>query len=199
VVKRRESFNFTFRIVFAIHSNMIFSMITIQEATLQDIDLIREIAGKTWFATYREILSTEQMEYMFEMMYSVKSITRQMTELNHRFFFAIQKGKPLGYVSIQQQKVDLFHLHKLYILPEGQGKGVGKILFNKAADFAKEHANGKTCTMELNMNRENKARYFYEKMGMHICEEGDFEIGGGYFMNDYIFRIEYPATTSGNH
>jgi len=173
-------------------------MITIQEATLNDIDLIREIAGKTWFVTYNEILSLEQMEYMFDKMYSVKSITSQLTEDYHHFFIAWFGDKPLGYVSVQQQKEDLFHLQKLYILPEGQGQGVGRLLFDKAAAFAKENAKGKSSAMELNMNRSNKARYFYEKMGMHICEIGDFDIGNGYFMNDYIFRIEFPATSIGN-
>jgi len=174
-------------------------MITIQEATLKDIDLIRAIAEKTWFVTYGEILSSEQMDYMFDRMYSVKSITSQIAEDNHHFFIAWLEEKPLGYVSVQQQEEDLFHLQKLYIIPEGQGQGAGKLLFNRAADFAKEKAKGKTSAMELNMNRSNKARYFYEKMGMHISEVGDFDIGNGYYMNDYIFRIEFPASSTGNH
>lgn len=171
-------------------------MISIQEATLKDIDVIREIAGKTWFITYGEILSAAQMDYMFEKMYSVKSITSQMTEQCHHFFIAWSADKPLGYVSVEQQREDLFHLQKLYILPEAQGKGVGKILFNKATEFAKEKANGKPYALELNMNRENKARDFYEKMGMCISEVGDFDIGAGYFMNDYIFRKEFPGTSA---
>ena len=42
--------------------------------------------------------------------------------------------------------------------------------------------------MELNVNRNNKALEFYKKMGMHIAESGDFNIGGGFYMNDYIMR-----------
>lgn len=165
-------------------------MITLREATLEDIDLIREIAGKTWFVTYRDMLSPQQMDYMFDMMYSIKSIKRQMTELNHFFFIAILKGDPLGYVSVEQQGDALFHLHKLYIMPEGQGKGIGKILIKKAFDFAKENSKGKECALELNMNRDNKALFFYEKMGMRIIDKGDFHIGNGYYMNDYILRID---------
>lgn len=168
-------------------------MITLQQATIEDIDIIRGIAGKTWFVTYNEMLSQKQMDYMFDMMYSVESIKRQMVELNHIFYIASHQEKPLGYVSVEQQKETLFHLHKLYILPEGQGKGIGRMLIGKAFDFARENAKGKPCALELNMNRDNKALYFYQRMGMYISDEGDFDIGSGYFMNDYILRIDFAG------
>ena len=44
--------------------------------------------------------------------------------------------------------------------------------------------------MELNVNRENRAIRFYEHMGMHKARQGDFSIGNGYFMNDYIMSME---------
>lgn len=44
--------------------------------------------------------------------------------------------------------------------------------------------------MELNVNRSNRARGFYERMGMKKLREGDFPIGEGYFMNDYIMGID---------
>lgn len=165
-------------------------MITIQQTTTEDIELIREIAGKTWFVTYQDILSREQLDYMFDMMYSAESIKQQMTVLNHIFFIAWLENNPLGYVSVEKQQETLFHLHKLYVLPESQGKGIGEILIKKAFAFARENSGNKECALELNMNRHNKALDFYRKMGMYICSEGDFDIGNGYFMNDYIFRID---------
>ena len=45
------------------------------------------------------------------------------------------------------------------------------------------------CVMELNVNRNNKALRFYERMGMHKDREGDFPIGNGFYMNDYIMAI----------
>ena len=44
--------------------------------------------------------------------------------------------------------------------------------------------------MELNVNRSNRAKGFYERMGMRVVREGDFPIGGGFFMNDYIMGME---------
>lgn len=36
----------------------------------------------------------------------------------------------------------------------------------------------------------HKAVKFYERMGMRKLREGDFEIGGGFYMNDYIMGLE---------
>ena len=44
--------------------------------------------------------------------------------------------------------------------------------------------------MELNVNRRNRALHFYERMGMCRLREGDFPIGDGYYMNDYIMGLE---------
>ena len=42
--------------------------------------------------------------------------------------------------------------------------------------------------LELNVNRHNKARFFYEKNGCTVEGEVDIDIGGGYFMSDYIMK-----------
>jgi len=165
-------------------------MITLHNAETSDIPMIRDLAGRTWFETYREILSQDQMDYMFDMMYSEKSLLSQMTEKKHEFFIAYESETPLGFVSVEKQNGSLFHLHKLYIVPHLQKKGVGRILMEKAYEYAREHADTPRCIVELNMNRDNPALHFYEKMGMKIHDRGDFHIGNGYYMNDYILRIE---------
>jgi diamine N-acetyltransferase len=163
--------------------------ITLRQATVQDLPLIQNLAGKTWNSTYGQILSPKQLDYMFDWMYSLPSLENQMMEKGHAFFLAYEEGCPQGFVSIEKQAENLFHLQKLYIIPEGQGKGIGKILIKKAFDYAKEHSNGEECAVELNVNRHNKALEFYQKMGMKIHSQGDFDIGNGYYMNDYILRI----------
>ena len=44
--------------------------------------------------------------------------------------------------------------------------------------------------MELNVNRNNRALHFYERMGLRKLREGDFPIGDGYYMNDYIMGLD---------
>ena len=43
-------------------------------------------------------------------------------------------------------------------------------------------------TLQLNVNRNNIAKTFYEKLGFKVIRTEDIDIGNGYFMNDYIME-----------
>lgn len=138
--------------------------------------------------TYKDILSPQQMEYMMEMMYSKENLMRQMTSEGHIYF--IDEGR--GYVSYRHDCTEddgkeVFHLEKIYVMPACQGTGLGKELFNRIKD---EMPAGVRCRIELNVNRHNRAVSFYKHMGMTVQRSGDFPIGNGYFMNDYIMELQ---------
>lgn len=163
------------------------NMVTIRIATKKDIPLIRSLAMQVFPATYQKILSPEQLDYMVEWMYAEDSIRRQMDD-GHIYLIASKDGEVCGYASIEQENTDLFHLQKIYVLPPFQGFKIGQHLFNEVVKYIKEH-HPDPCTMELNVNRSNRAVDFYKRMGMHIAREGDFPIGNGYYMNDYIMSL----------
>ena len=48
------------------------------QASVADIPTIIEIQEKTWEPTYRDILSKEQIDFMFEKIYSPESLADQM-------------------------------------------------------------------------------------------------------------------------
>jgi len=163
--------------------------IEIRRASVDDIDAIRAAADVAFRAAYAAILSPEQTEYMMNMMYSTESLRRQMKVERQTFYLAVDNGRTIGYVSIERQGERLFHLQKIYLLPEYQGRRIGERLFECACRHIKELC-PEPCTMELNVNRHNRAIGFYERMGMRKVREGDFPIGNGYYMNDYIMGME---------
>lgn len=164
-------------------------MFTIQKATVGDCDLINKMAKEVFPATYRDILSSEQLNYMMDWMYSIPQIQKQMEEERHVYFIAYKECEPCGYVSVQPQGEAVFHLQKIYVLPHFQGAHCGSFLFREAIKYIKE-VHPEPCLMELNVNRQNKALDFYQRMGMKKLREGDFPIGNGYYMNDYIMGLE---------
>lgn len=172
-------------------------MLTVRKATIADCELIHELAWKVFPETYKEILSPEQMEYMMEWMYSVENLKKQMSEEGHVYLLGYYNEEVMGYVSVQPQgksayeggQIDTFHLQKIYVLPDFQGLHCGSFLFREAIQYIKE-LHPTPCLMELNVNRHNKALHFYERMGMKKLREGDFPIGNGYYMNDYIMGLE---------
>ena len=156
-----------------------------KKARIEDCPLIHETAAKVWEPTYGDILSSEQLKYMFEWMYSVESLERQIRN-GHTFFLLYEIEEVIGYVSIEKEDKERYHLQKIYLIPEKQGKGLGKLLIQKAESFVRECEPGKKIALVLNVNRNNKAFDFYTKQGFQIESEGDFPIGNGYYMNDYI-------------
>ncbi len=163
-------------------------MLNIRKATPNDIELINSLAWIAFPATYKNILTPSQIDYMMEWMYSPQSLRKQMDGA-HTYFLAYMEDKACGYVSVENEGGGRFHLQKIYVLPEFQGKGIGASLFEKAKDFVRD-SHPAPRIMQLNVNRSNSALEFYKKMGMYKADEGDFDIGGGFFMNDYIMEIK---------
>lgn len=155
---------------------------------------IHDMAELVFRHTYKDILSPDQLDYMMDWMYSPDSLKRQMEE-GHVFYIAYNDGKPCAYVSVQpdgssEDGAMLFHLQKIYILPSEQGQGLGRILFDTVVSHVRRCADGNKARIELNVNRNNPAIGFYQHLGLKILRQGDFHIGNGYYMNDYIMGID---------
>ena len=159
-------------------------MHNIRNATTQDISLIRELTFKIWPQTYAAIISKEQIGYMLDMMYSETSLKKQMTE-GSQFLIAYDDNEPVGFAAYEETEPQLFKLHKIYVLPSQQGKGTGKFIIDRIIEKIKSQ-NAKA--LQLQVNRYNKAKGFYEKLGFSVLKEINLDIGGGYFMNDYVME-----------
>ena len=155
---------------------------SIKHGTLADIPTVISIQEKTWEPTYREILSTEQIVYMFEKIYSAEALENQMTDDGQHFLLLFDAETAVGFAAVSQEEPDYFKLHKIYVLPAMQGTGAGKYLLGAVEQYVKSVGGKK---LALHVNRYNKARSFYEKMNFVTVEEVDIPIGP-YWMNDFI-------------
>jgi GNAT superfamily N-acetyltransferase len=122
---------------------------------------------------------------MLHMMYSTEILTKQMQEENHRFLLAKNNDTTIGFAGFSPYEKETWKLHKLYVLPFQQQTGTGKKLLQEVEKQAKENG---AASILLNVNRQNKAKDFYMHLGYHIHDSGDFSIGQGFFMNDYIMK-----------
>ncbi|AQG79792.1 GNAT family N-acetyltransferase [Spirosoma montaniterrae] len=162
-------------------------MLNITPAALDHLPVIRDIAYRTWPATFGEILSPEQIAYMLEMMYSLDALREQVNEKQHVFLLATEPDSDqfLGYASyeLNYQNQPITKIHKIYILPESQGKGVGNALISAVTDVARQHGN---TALSLNVNKHNKAVRFYERIGFAIAKTETIDIGNGFIMDDLV-------------
>ncbi len=170
--------------------------IDIRKALLEEIPIIIDIANVAFRHTYGLILSSDQIDYMMDWMYSEESLRIQMIGRSNMFYIINLNGKDIGYASFERHVnppsdldgMFVFCLQKLYILPQFQGHSFGTALLKHVENQMHSLVGSHPAAYELNVNRNNSAVAFYEKQGLKINREGDFPIGNGYYMNDYIMR-----------
>lgn len=165
-------------------------MLTISKATAEDFSFIQEIAYQTWPHTYGKILSNLQLDYMLDLFYSNETLCENLNKKGHCFILVKEDETYLGFASYEHNYKggNKTHLHKIYILPEAQGKKIGSMLLNKVEDFAKED---NSVAVSLNVNKYNKAQHFYKKMGYEIISEEVIDIGHNFVMDDYVMEKKW--------
>jgi diamine N-acetyltransferase len=157
-------------------------MITIVKRGSESIPIIQGLSHLIWPETYRHILSAEQISYMLDMMYSDESLSEQITLKHHQFIIAYDDNKPVAFSSygLKPETENVYRLHKLYILPGLQGKGIGKLLIQFIIN-------------DIKVNKKNEAIWFYRKLGFKIMGEEKIEIGRRFFVEDYIMAMSLPG------
>ena len=124
---------------------------------------------------------------MLQLFYSPASLRRQMKEEKQLFLMVEEGEEAVGFAAWSPaEEPGVFKLNKLYVQTGRQGKGMGKALLEFIFDNVRSRG-GKI--LRLNVNRYNKARQFYEKMGFVVVREEDVPIGNNYFMNDYVMEV----------
>jgi diamine N-acetyltransferase len=159
-------------------------MFSIEKASVNDIPLVRELTYKVWPQTYAGLLSQEQIDYMLEMMYSPSSLEKQMKE-GARFLFVYDEKEPVGFASYQEMEPGIYKLHKIYVLPSHQRRGLGRFVIDHIMNEIQQR---KAKALQLQVNRHNNARDFYERLGFTAIDEINLDIGNGFFMRDYIME-----------
>ncbi len=167
------------------------SEIIITRAGLSDRAFIRSVSERTWPSTYGHIISQEQIDFMLDWMYSDASLEKQMNTGCEFYIASTQNDNgdldPVGFCSVSPEE-GAHKLNKLYVLPIAQGTGAGKALLNKVIEVAK--AAGST-SLFLQVNKQNTAYHFYLKKGFIKELEFKFDIGNGFYMDDYVMRLHF--------
>jgi ribosomal protein S18 acetylase RimI-like enzyme len=162
-------------------------MITISEATSEDFKSVQQIVDQTWPVAYGEILEKAQLDYMIATFYSDEALRSSVLERGHHFLMAKEGDVSLGFASYEHisNKKSVTKIHKIYILPHTQGKGMGKKLIAAIEAIARRNH---SQALSLNVNRFNTALGFYQKLGFEIVGEEDIKLDHGYLMEDYMME-----------
>ncbi len=146
---------------------------------------IEAIAREIWPAVYSGIISAGQIEYMLQWMYSPETIRTEIEEKGVSWFWIEPENKRVGFIAGGPlTKEGDFPLHKIYLLPDAQGTGLGSRTMNELFASVKEQG-GKR--IHLRVNRENTvALNFYKRNGFQLTGMDRADIGSGFLMDDCL-------------
>jgi ribosomal protein S18 acetylase RimI-like enzyme len=153
--------------------------------TLNDIEALTALARRIWQATYPQIISQAQIDYMLEQRYSQSRLREELAQPTIWWDLARIDGQLAGFASClllaesREMKLD-----KLYVDPCWQRQGLGERLLA----MVNAHARAADCrTLILAVNKRNvQAVAAYRKHGFVVRDSVCVDIGGGFVMDDFL-------------
>lgn len=156
----------------------------IKVTTEKDIADLYYLADMVWHEYFPCILQEEQIDYMVEMFFSEKAISKSISE-GYMFFFVKKKGENIGFISVHPEKERLF-LSKLYLTKEERGKGYASLMLNFVKELGKEKG---LSAVYLTVNKNNTHTIeVYKHHNFAVISSEQFDIGNGYIMDDYVME-----------
>jgi len=157
------------------------SSILLKAVSVNEIKKVSELAKTIWVKYYPPIIGQEQVDYMLKNMYNYESLLNQIKEKDQQFYFITLNNEDIGFLSVTNEKNGCWMLNKLYVLEDKASKGIGTVVLEEL----KKIIQPKKIT--LTVNRKNiKSINFYFKNRFKIDSVALFDIGNGFFMDDFI-------------
>lgn len=144
------------------------SQMEIREVKPEDARGILEVLRDTWINTYPndEIgLTKEAIKESFEKDFkkeNIEEFSEKITKLSNgeKWYIAVFMNRVVGIICLFRGE-EKNEIQKLYVLPEFQGKGIGKMFWKKALEFFDSKKDIVVKAVVYN----KKAIEFYKKLG----------------------------------
>ncbi len=160
--------------------------VEIASAGREHLPAIAQLAGVIWRSYYPGIISAEQIEYMLGWMYNLDTLQQELA--NGTCFDRLLINDELAGFASYGPVNEKMKLHKLYIHPQWQRRGLG----TKLLGHVEQRARGQGfLKLVLGVNKANeRAIAAYRRNGFVIRESVTNEIGKGFVMDDYLMEKE---------
>jgi GNAT superfamily N-acetyltransferase len=154
----------------------------------EDIALVAKLADEIWWQHFNPIIGANQVEYMLKKFQSPEAISAQIT-MGTEYYLAWNDEKAVGYTGlISDQANSKMMISKLYVKQESRFSGIG----TKLLRFIQQECGTRDLDiLWLTVNRFNlETIKWYQRKGFDIVDEVKKDIGGGFFMDDFLMEMK---------
>ncbi|QZT39120.1 GNAT family N-acetyltransferase [Halosquirtibacter xylanolyticus] len=171
--------------------------VIVRKVSLNDIEELKVIGQLTFQETYGWYNSEENMIEYLDQEFSREKLRAQLLNENSEFYFTESDDKVIGYLKVNvkdaqtEMKLDnALEIERIYVLKEYHGKSVGKILYDKAIELARQK---EVESVWLGVWEKNpRAIKFYEKNGLTVFDKHVFKLGDDE-QTDIMMKLEMKS------
>lgn len=151
------------------------SMISVQPATVDEVQKIKQVLSDTWIDTYSSFLPVEVIHKITTLWHSPEGLAAEIED--ERVCFSVAKdehGAILGLVTAGRPTDEVVYIGRLYVLPGHQRQGIGGKLLDACVTFFSGFQ-----VLRLDVEAQNeKGMAFYRKQGFRETSRKVQEIEG---------------------
>lgn len=156
--------------------------VIIRKATAIDAASIARLSRKTFYETFAESNTPENMEKFMSEQFTEETLSKEVLEGNADFLLAEENGVALGYAKLQDGarhsvfgEAGAIEISRIYVDNAIIGRGVGKQLMDTCIEIARKK--GKTIIWLGVWEQNQRAISFYLKAGFLKFGEHEFILG----------------------
>ena len=154
----------------------------IKKCTLEDINEVKKISEKTFFETFAEENTEEDMKNYLEENFSYEQIKKEVGNDKSIFYIVKDESEVAAYMKVNFEEAQTeegynnsLEVQRIYVLEKYKGKKIGKTLIEKAKEIGKEN---NLEYIWLGVWENNfPAIKFYEKQGFEKFDTHIFVLG----------------------
>ena len=166
----------------------------IKKCGLDDVLDLQKIYRQTFYETFAEQNSEEDMRKFLDEAYSGQKLKSELEDKESETFFAVENQKALGVLKINTGNAETesgfqnsLEIQRIYVLKESKGLGIGKAFMNLAEKKARELG---VSFIWLGVWEKNfPAQKFYTDKGFRKFSGHDFVVGDD-VQTDFLMKKE---------
>lgn len=170
----------------------------IRKATTKDLGTVQLIGRETFFETFADSNTEEDMKKYLEDSFNDDQLTIELSNPDSLFYIAWEDENPVGYLKLnkgnaqtEMQDDMALEIERIYVKTSYHGKKVGQLLYDKALEVAQQQHHS---YLWLGVWEKNpRAIRFYEKNGFKAFDKHMFKMGNDEQVDIMMKKeLQYP-------